>query len=199
VRDAILLLFLALTPLRHATVMDSVSEQALHEAANKAIAGRVFEEIFNQGKFGVAEEIYDPDFVNHGLHRDYALKEDQAAVHEERRAFPNLTITVDLMVAKGNLVTVVWRFRGTQTASGFGLPPTGATIDMRGITVWRIIHGRIREEWTSFDRLRPALQILTQLRWAVLGILVAALVLGWLAVRGVHRWWSWRHVSNVTS
>ena len=42
------------------------------EVRNKAIAKRVFEEIFNQGKFEVADEIYAPDFRNHGLHRDLA-------------------------------------------------------------------------------------------------------------------------------
>jgi len=36
------------------------------EARNKAIATRVFEEIFNQGRFEVAAEIYSPDFQNHG-------------------------------------------------------------------------------------------------------------------------------------
>ena len=36
----------------------------------KAVARRVFEEIFNQGKFEVADQIYAKDFVNHGVTRD---------------------------------------------------------------------------------------------------------------------------------
>ena len=39
------------------------------QARNKAVAMRVFDEIFNQGKFQVADEIYAPDFQNHGLDR----------------------------------------------------------------------------------------------------------------------------------
>ncbi len=78
------------------------------EARNKTVAARVFEEIFNQGKFQVAGEIYAKDFVNHGLHRNAELQEDQAAVHAEKSAFPDLTMTVILMVAKDDLVTVVW-------------------------------------------------------------------------------------------
>jgi len=53
------------------------------EARNKAIATRVFEEIFNQGRFEVANEIYSPDFQNHGYRRDVDLKIDQDAVHAE--------------------------------------------------------------------------------------------------------------------
>jgi Predicted ester cyclase len=145
------------------------------EAKNKAIAARVFEEIFNQAKFQVADEIYAPDFVNHGLHRDATLQEDQNAVHAERKAFPDLKMTVNLMTAKDDLVTAVWTFRGTHTGSGLGLPPTGARIELRGITVWRIVNGKISEEWTSFNELRPYIQIATQLRWPIIGFLFALL------------------------
>jgi hypothetical protein len=47
------------------------------QARNKAVATRVFDEILNQGKFQVADEIYVPDFRNHGLHRSVDLKTDQ--------------------------------------------------------------------------------------------------------------------------
>ncbi len=154
---------------------------------NKAVAARVFEEIFNQGKFQVADEIYASDFVNHGLHKNFDLQADQAAVHAEKKAFPDLKITVDRMVAEGDLVTVVWTFRGTNTAAGYGLPATGATIELRGITVWRIVDGKIREEWTSFDDMQAARQLVTQLKWPLLGLLVAALIPVWIFCRVILR------------
>jgi steroid delta-isomerase-like uncharacterized protein len=153
-----LLLFVVLGAVGAAFAVDSAPKPdgTSQEARNRAVARRVFEEIFNQGKFQVADEIYASDFVNHGLHRNFDLQEDQAAVHAEKKAFPDLKITVDLMVAEADLVTVVWTFRGTNTAAGYGLPPTGARIELRGITVWRIVDGKIREEWTSFDCKPPA-------------------------------------------
>jgi steroid delta-isomerase-like uncharacterized protein len=157
------------------------------QARNKAVAARVFEEIFNQGKFQVADEIYASDFVNHGLHRNADLQEDQAAVHAEKKAFPDLKMTVDLMVAEADLVTVVWTFRGTNTAAGYGLPPTGARVELRGITVWRIVDGRIREEWTEFDDLQAASQFVTQLKWQLLGLLAAAVILVWIFCRVILR------------
>jgi hypothetical protein len=86
-------------------------------------------------------------------------------------------------VAEGDMVTVVWTFRGTNTAAGYGLPPTGARIELRGITVWRIVDGRIREEWTSFDELQAARQIVTQLKWPLLGFLAAGVILVWIFSR----------------
>jgi hypothetical protein len=107
-------------------------------------------------------------------------------VHAEKKAFPDLTITVDQMVAEGDLVTVVWTFRGTNTAAGYGLPPTGARIELRGITVWRIVDGKIREEWTSFDELQAARQLVTQVKWQ-LGLLAVTLILVWIFCRVILR------------
>jgi steroid delta-isomerase-like uncharacterized protein len=154
---------------------------------NKAVARRVFEEIFNQGKFQVADEIYAQDFVNHGLHRDFDLEEDQAAARWEKQTLPDLRMTVDLIMAEGDLVTVVWTLRGTNTRSIAGLPPTGVQIEERGITVWRIGDGKIREEWTSFDLFPIARQILSQLKWKLLGLLLAAMILVWVMIRFIRR------------
>ncbi len=135
-------------------------------ARNRAVAMRVFDEIFNQGKFQVADEIYAPDFQNHGLHRSADLKTDQEAVHAEKKAFPDLRLTVQQMVAEGDKVAVLWTFEGTHTGSGYeGLPPTGTRIEVRGMTIWRIVDGRIVEEWSSFSETRAYLQMLAHLKW----------------------------------
>jgi len=187
-RKISLLLFVALAAVPAALAADSAPpDRASQEAKNKAIAARVFEEIFNQGKFQVADEIYASDFVNHGLHKNFDLQADQAAVHAEKKAFPDLKMTVDVMVAEHDLVTVVWTFRGTNTAAGYGLPPTGARIELRGITVWRIVDGKIREEWTSFDDMQAAAQLVSQLKWQLLGLLAATVILVWIFCRVILR------------
>ena len=129
------------------------------EADRKAVARRVFNEIFNEGRFDVAKEIYARDFVNHGVSRDVGLEEDQAAARGWKAAFPDLKMNVLMVTAEGDLVTVVWRGEGTNTGSGNGLPATGRKLSGRGITIWRIRDGKIHEEWSEFDQLR----ILTQL------------------------------------
>jgi steroid delta-isomerase-like uncharacterized protein len=118
---------------------------------NKAVARRVFTEIFNQGKFEIADEIYAKDFVNHGQTRDIGLQEDQEAARGWLQAVPDLVMTIDQEVAEGDLVTVLWTGQGTNTGTGNGLPATGKKLRVRGITIWRIVDGRIREEWSAFD------------------------------------------------
>jgi steroid delta-isomerase-like uncharacterized protein len=122
-------------------------------AKNKALARRVFTEIFNQGKFEVTNELYAGDFINHAANRDANLAEDQQAMRGWRDAAPDLVMTVDKLVAEGDLVTVLWTGQGTNTGAGNGLPATGKKIKIRGITIWRIVNGKIQEEWSAFDRL----------------------------------------------
>ena len=129
------------------------------EERRKVVARRVFEEIFNEGRFEIAGEIYAKDFVNHGVTRDVGLAEDQAAARGWKTAFPDLKMTVDRVIAEGELVAVLWSGTGTNTGEGNGLPATGKKLTGRGITIWRIEGGKIREEWSEFDQMR----ILTQL------------------------------------
>jgi steroid delta-isomerase-like uncharacterized protein len=119
----------------------------------KEIARRVFEEIFNEHKFEVAGEIYAPDFVNHGLTRDIGLEQDQTAARGWVSAFPDGRMVVEMVLAEGDYVTVLWHGEGTNTGTGNGLPATGKKAVSRGITIWRITDGKIREEWSAFDRL----------------------------------------------
>ena len=150
------------------------------QARNKAVAMRVFEEIFNQGRFQVADEIYAVDFRNHGLHQSVDLKTDQDAVHAEKKAFPDLRMSVQEMVAEGDKVAVLWTFSGTHTGSGYeGLPATGTPVELRGITIWRIVDGRIEEEWSSWSETGAYLRMFAQLKWWLVfaGLVALAIVI----------------------
>lgn len=121
-------------------------------AERKAVARRVFDEIFNQGKFEAAAQIYAPDFVNHTLQRDVGLKEDQEAARGWKAAAPDLHVEIRKILADGEYVTVLWYAEGTNTGTGNGIPATGKKMRGSGITIWRIAGGRIREEWSQFDQ-----------------------------------------------
>jgi steroid delta-isomerase-like uncharacterized protein len=126
---------------------------------NKALAKRAFEELLSKGRFELAEQLYAKDFVNHGIHRDISLEEDQAALKGWHQAFPDLAIVPEKLIAEGDLVTIYWIGRGTNTGTGNGLPATGKKVEQAGITIWRIVDGRIKEEWSAFDQLSMMQQL----------------------------------------
>jgi steroid delta-isomerase-like uncharacterized protein len=126
---------------------------------NKAIARRAFEEILSKGRFELAEQLYAKDFINHGIHRDVSLEEDQAALKGWHKAFSDITIVPEKLIAEGDLVTIYWIARGTNTGTGNGLPATGKKAELAGITIWRIVDGKIKEEWSAFDQLSMMQQL----------------------------------------
>jgi steroid delta-isomerase-like uncharacterized protein len=126
---------------------------------NKALAKRAFEELLSRGHFELAEQLYAKDFVNHGIHRDISLEEDQAALKGWHQAFPDLSIVAEKLIADGDLVAVYWIARGTNTGTGNGLPATGKKAEQAGITIWRIVNGKIKEEWSAFDQLSMMQQL----------------------------------------
>jgi steroid delta-isomerase-like uncharacterized protein len=126
---------------------------------NKALAKRAFEELLSKGHFELAQELYAKDFVNHGLHRDIGLEEDQGALKGWHQAFSDLSIVPEKLIAEGDMVAVYWIARGTNTGAGNGLPATGKKVEQSGITMWRIVNGKIKEEWSAFDQLSMMKQL----------------------------------------
>ncbi len=141
---AAVLAILAVTP---ASAKDVRAEK------NKAVVRRIFTEILSQGKFELAGEIYAKDYVNHEPTKDLGLDESEAIDHGWRAAFPDLELTVDAEFADGDFVTVLWRGRGTNTGTGNGLNATGKKADGRGISIFRVVDGKIKEEWTETSQL----------------------------------------------
>ena len=131
----------------------SIASASSLQEQNKALAKRAFEELLSKGRFELAEQLYAKDFVNHGLHRDISLDEDQAALKGWHQAFPDLAIVPEKLIAEGDLVTIYWIAHGTNTGTGNGLPATGKKGELAGITIWRIVNGKIKEEWSAFDQL----------------------------------------------
>lgn len=122
------------------------------EEQNKAIAKQAFEEVLSKANFAIAEQFYARDFVNHGLYRDTNLKEDQALLRGWHRAFSDVTVEPQKLIAEGDLVTIYWVARGRNTGAGNGIPATGKKVVSSGITIWRIAGKRIKEQWSAFDQ-----------------------------------------------
>ena len=126
---------------------------------NKVTAKRAFEEILSHGRFELAEQLYARDFINHGIHSNSSLEEDQAALKGWHAAFPDVVIVPEKLIAEDDLVTIYWIAHGTNTGTGNGLPATGKKAELAGITIWRIVDGKIKEEWSAFDQLSMMKQL----------------------------------------
>jgi steroid delta-isomerase-like uncharacterized protein len=144
-RLAVLLLFL--------TVAWFVPSQAHDvEAQNKVVARSFFEDVLDTGKLEDYSKSHAPDFVAHTEGRLASLEEDMAAAREQRKAVPDMRVKVNHIVAEGDLVSVYWTASGTNTAPLWGMPATGKSLSISGMTLFRFARGLIQEEWSVFDQ-----------------------------------------------
>jgi steroid delta-isomerase-like uncharacterized protein len=120
--------------------------------ANKAVVRRFYEEVESQGLLEVIDALIAPTFVDTGHpQRGSGPASVRAHVIEMRTRFPDLTVTVDQLVAEGEWVVARITSRGTHLGPFAGLAPTGKTITWTGVGMRRIVDGRIVEQWTKYD------------------------------------------------
>lgn len=101
----------------------------LHPGARAAARGTgtkqaacPFEEVLRQGHLDRYAESHSEDFVAHAENHEAALEEDIAAERAERKALPDMRVTVNQMVAEKDLVAVYWTAVGINTQAGMGFP-----------------------------------------------------------------------------
>jgi steroid delta-isomerase-like uncharacterized protein len=121
------------------------------EAQNKEVARSFFEDVLDKGKLEDYAKSHAPGFVAHAEGRLASLEEDMTAAREQRKAIPDMRVKVNHIVAEGDLVSVRWTASGTNTAPGMGMPATGKSVSITGMTLFRFERGLIQEEWSVFN------------------------------------------------
>jgi steroid delta-isomerase-like uncharacterized protein len=123
-------------------------------AENKARARQFFEN-FDSRRFDAIGALLAPGEVAHlpGAPQplDWPAHQQYAAAFVA--AFPDCYHTIEDQVADaGNVVTRL-TFHGRHDGALMGIPPTGKTIAIGGMSWFRMANGLIAEEWTHFDRM----------------------------------------------
>jgi steroid delta-isomerase-like uncharacterized protein len=70
-----------------------------------------------------------------------------------RTAFPDVHLTVEDVLGVGDRVVARWVSHGTHLGPMMGIPPTGRSIEIMGISIFRIAAHQVAEEWEGFDTM----------------------------------------------
>jgi len=107
---------------------------------NKALMRRIYEEMWNQGYPSLAAEVFDrPEGV-------------ERFVKGFLTSFPDLRHTIEEMIAEGDRVAVRFSSHGTHTGPWLHFAPTGKPIHYTGVTLARIVAGKVAEHHTWWDK-----------------------------------------------
>jgi steroid delta-isomerase-like uncharacterized protein len=117
-------------------------------------------EFWNTGNPEFANQLYS-DNVRYEApsQTDNSPEEIADYVTEVHRAFPDFKLHIHDSVSYGDRLISQWTCSGTHRGEYQGIPPTGKSVRVNGITMSRIKDGQITHEHAYYDRLSILEQI----------------------------------------
>ncbi len=115
---------------------------------NKAIIRRFYEEVWNNGRLELVDELVSPVFVNHGVGSEEG-DDREAFKHTINRVRDELKFrhTIEELIAEGD--TVVARVSGHGETGGKA--SRRERIDGIGAVIWKLRNGQITERWAFWQ------------------------------------------------
>jgi steroid delta-isomerase-like uncharacterized protein len=130
---------------------------------NIQLMRRWFREVWNEGKTETVHELMSPNGVARGNSVGgadiHGPEEFAHFVGNIRAAFSNIDMKVEDAFGTADKVVVRWSAKMTHSGDGLGMPATGKPVLLSGISVARIINGKIVEGWDNWDQLGMLEQI----------------------------------------
>jgi predicted ester cyclase len=120
---------------------------------SKAIVRRWFAEMINSNNLGIADELIDAHYVNHFIPGQTGPEAERQIMNMFFGAFPDLVGTIDDLFAEGDRVCVRLTWRGTNSGSFNGMPPTNKLVAFGTTNIFRVANGKIAENWPQVDMM----------------------------------------------
>ena len=129
---------------------------------NKELVRRIYDELWNERKLEVAEELIAQDAVNYDtglLPQPFGPEEMKGTVRMVTAGFPDNRHEVEEIIAEGDKVVVHCTLTGTHEGEFMGIPPTGRSIEVTEIHVYRLEDGKAVEHRVGRDDLGAMRQL----------------------------------------
>lgn len=117
-----------------------------------AIVRRLTEEGFVGGKVDVVDDVVAEHCVDHDPMpgQPEGRAGQRATCQMVVDGLSDRSIEEEVLAVDGRVVEN-WVFTGTHTGEFLGIPPTGKTIQVRGLEIWRVEDAQIVERWGVID------------------------------------------------
>jgi len=129
---------------------------------NKALARRVYDEVFNSHNISKIKSFVTTDFIDHNPtpgHTGKGVDDLTAQLNEFLTAIPDLRVTVDLIVAEEDKVVSYLTMSGTNSGPFGNMPATNKQVKFNGIDIVKIKDGKAFERWGLSDDLSMMTQM----------------------------------------
>jgi len=134
--------------------------QSAIEVQNKDVVRRYWNGKWNERRSEILDELLTPDVVYHGPSMTMNGRKEYKQVYDVfRSALHDTHLEIDDLIAEGDKVVSRVSLQCVHGGELEGIPPTGNEIELDAYTVFRLVDGRIAEEWEIIDELGMMRQI----------------------------------------
>jgi predicted ester cyclase len=126
------------------------------QEANKSLIRRYLEEIY-RGNLDILDEVIGEDYV--GGHGHTPPAQYKANFGTLRRAFPDIKIRFDALIAEGDWVAMHCTIDGTHLGEWRNIQPTGKHATWTATAFRRVRDGKVVQGYASWDWLSVLQQI----------------------------------------
>ncbi|QIN82326.1 ester cyclase [Rubrobacter tropicus] len=129
---------------------------------NKRTIRRIYDELWNERKLEVADELIARGAVNYDtgfVAQPFGPEEMKRTVRVVTVGFPDNRHEVEEVVAEGDAVVLRCTLTGTHEGEFMGMPPTGRRIEVGEIHIYRLREGKAVEHRVGRDDLGAMRQL----------------------------------------
>jgi steroid delta-isomerase-like uncharacterized protein len=143
--------------------MAGMAASSVPQASPAELMHQWFDEVWNQGRAESIDKLFPEHAVLWGVVRpDIPSKgpgDFKQFYQAMRAACPDIHVTIEHVVAQGEMAFARWTATMTHTGDGLGMPPTARRLTLCGMSALRVRDGEIVEGWNNWDQVGMARQL----------------------------------------
>ena len=117
------------------------------------IAQRLLDALWNESNYDAVDTLLASNYDGHSstvINGQHGAKQFVSVL---RVAFPDFKFIIEDQISEEDRIATRWLIQGTHQGKFQGIAATGKWMTMTGITIFRIVNGKITEGWTNEDVL----------------------------------------------
>jgi len=123
---------------------------------NLALVRRFYDEVYNQGNVGFADEAHGPGYRYHDITNPDEVVDHATFMARNAgfaAAFPDRRVDIDDAFGERDRIVARATLHATHTGSLGDIAPTGKAVRLASVIIYRFAADKIVEEWEIFDAL----------------------------------------------
>ena len=131
----------------------------MSDTENLNAVTRFIENVCNEGQLDEIDDLFTEDVVWHGGELVTGITDFKQSIKETRETWRDINFKIQDSIAVDNKVAIRWIVTATHEGEFMGIPPSHEKFDTYGMEIFHFESGKIKEAWTVFDALTPAMKI----------------------------------------